>query len=82
MTPTHLHITEPAQGSAMTSTHLHIIETVVHHSDEVVRIHCLHCLYVGGDGLEGWESNVKVDVIEMSFIKGIKLWEMIVQPYK
>lgn len=55
------------------NTYLHVIETVIHHRDEVVGIHRLHFLYGRGDGLERWEPRVKVDVIEMSFIKGIKL---------
>lgn len=64
------------------NTHLHVIETVMHHRDEVVGIHRLHFLYGWGDGLECWEPHVKVDVIEMPFIKGIKLQDITGKSYR
>lgn len=54
----------------------------MHNWNEVVNIHGLHLFNVRGDSLERWEANVKVDVVKVSLIKGVKLREMPLKPHK
>ena len=49
----------------------------MHNWDQVVNVYSLHLFNVRGNGLERREANIKVDIIKMSLIKGVKVQKII-----